>query len=125
MKKASKPVFILNLKGEIVAGFESKLAASSWLGMENPTYLTKCIKDPSFLVRSLIDKHLYRVVEQEFFKDNLEHIKSWSHLYPDKYLRYNNEPMTISEIREIEGISHTEFLNRALKGKYELYSVGQ
>lgn len=123
--KAGKPVFILNLKGEIVEECKSKVDASLWLGMENSTYLSKCAKNPSLLVRSLIDKHPYRVVGQEFFKNNLEQIKSWSHLYPDKYLRYNNEPMTIAEVMKIEGISRHEFLNRALKGKYELYSVGQ
>ena len=123
--KASKPVFILNLKGEIVCDCESKSDASRWLGMANYTYLTKCIKDPSFLVRSLIDKHLYRVVGQEFYTKNLDEVKSWSHLYPDKYLRYDNEPMTVAEVMRIEGVTNQEFLNRALKGEYELYSVKQ
>lgn len=74
-----KPLYLLNLDGSIYQEFESGTAISKFLGykrLDYPTINTEAIK-----------RKKYRVVTPDFYKENLDLIKSWNNFSNKSELR--------------------------------------
>ena len=73
----SKPCYIIDLSGIVVARFETKTDASKWLGLPNPTYLTRSSRNPKAKIRSKNDGNRYRCVNADYYEHNKDYISSW------------------------------------------------
>lgn len=80
------PLYLLDLKGEIIQEFES--------GVKVAEYLSKSIISYNTINTKAICKGKYRIVTTEFYRDNLNVIKAWKN--------YSNESKQRSLLRSLD-----------------------